>query len=164
MASMTIIPIAEPKLPTMSPALRGWLLDDFDMEWVQIAKESPLIKLPRYRDTSASVRAEAARLLPAYRAASKPPSCIFLCEWLQPLAVVVRNPVSVHSLEHLSLIFAEALSTVPVGAFSRDAWVRMMQTFKFWPSPADIAELLQDDANDIRRAVEVLAFIAEGGA
>lgn len=151
-----------PPPPPMSPELRGWMLDDMDMEWLPPTAQRQAIRLPRYRDDSAAVRAEAARLLPAYRAGARPPSARFLCDWLQPLAAVVRNPISRDDLENISGIFADALADIPVATFTPAAWRRAMQTFKFWPSPADVAELLQDDAKDIRRAVEVLTFIVQG--
>jgi hypothetical protein len=149
-------------LPIMSPELRGWLLDDLDMEWVPPSRGRPAIRLPRYRDTSSAVRAEAARILPIYRKGAQPADAKFLHGWLQPLAAVVRNPVSVDELDTLSRIFAHALADVPRASFTDTAWRRAMQTFKFWPSVADVAELVADDAQEIRRAVEVLTFITEG--
>ncbi len=133
MSGMTIIATQHPPLPTMSPALRGWLLDDFDMEWVRLEESAPLVKLPRHRDTSAPVRAEAAKLLPIYRAGCRPPTARFLALWLAALAAVVRNPVSQQELENLSGIFADALADIPLASFTPEAWRRALQTFKFWP-------------------------------
>lgn len=156
--------IASHSLPTMSPELRGWFLDDLDMEWVAPAAGRAAILLPHYRDRSSLVLGEATALLSSYAQVASPPSAAFLADWLKPLAAVVRNPVSAAELDQIAPIFAAALADIPIGAFSLPTWRLAMQTFKFWPSPADIAELVAPAAQEIRRTVAVLKFIAEGGS
>lgn len=157
MSDLALIPTSRP-MPKLSPALLNWIIDAPDMEWLNMPGGS-FIQVPRYRDSGPAVKEEAKRLIEVYRSAVRPPSANYLRAWLQALAMVVRNPVSAAELDAMSGIFAAALGTVPVAAFSQTAWVRALQTFKFWPSPADLFALVKEDADEIMRTLAVLEYI-----
>lgn len=150
-----------PALPKLSKDLETWFWTDGDMDWLAPEGNHAAMRVSRYRVRTAAVIAEAKRLLPAHLAAAKPISVEALAEWLRPLAVVVRNPMSADVLAKLAPILAMGLSDVPCGAFTEATWRRAAQAFQFWPALADIVDIVRDEADDIRQRVTVLRYLAD---
>lgn len=145
-------------LPRASGDLETWLWQDiegarFGMERV----DGVMLSLARTSVTD-GLLAEASRALPAYERDALPPSADLLGQWMQLLAVV-RNPPEPKAMRAMAALFAVALSDFPAGAFTPATQRRAATTFKFWPSAADVAELVRPEADAIRRGVTVLRYL-----
>lgn len=166
MGSLTRTPRANlpAALPALSDDLKSWLLrDPGNTEYVTRKDGSAGIHVFRYRTPlSAALKAEAAAVLPGYAAAVRGPSPAHFAAWIGPIALTVRNAMAADEIEGIATQFAALLVDIPSGAFTAATQLQASHTFKFWPSPADIVELVADEARDIRRAVEVLTFIVQG--
>lgn len=152
-------------LPSASKAIASWLSrDPANEEYLPGADGTVGIMVFRYRSplTDALV-GEAQRLLPVFRIASEAASPGLLARWLTPIALTVRNPLATDEIAGVAELFAPLLSDLPGGCFTAATQRYAAQTFKFWPSPADLAELVRDEAADIRRGISVLSYLASKG-
>lgn len=80
--------------------------------------------------------------------------------WLAPLVAATANPRGMDSVEGWLNAMVLAMAGEPIGAFTVETQRRALREMKFWPTPADVWEIVKHDARDIRRRIENLKIIA----
>lgn len=150
--------------PAPSPDLRTWidLIEGFPKEWLHTKLDGVIgVYVPRIRaKMTPALHAEAAVLLPAYRAAVAGPHPEFMRSWLKPIAAAVRNPPPEAQLTRVAGVYAMLMSDIPWVVFTEQAMRAGAQRWDFWPSVAEIAKLVRDDAEEVQHRHHVLAYIA----
>ena len=145
-------------LPTPSAALAaeaerlGHRYGQVEEAWID-GRLATFADRPPPRD----VRAEARTMLAALAAALDPVEPTTVRAWLRPLAPAVRNPPTAPEFEARAAAIALACSTVPRCAFTLTSQAEALRRFSYWPSAADVVELLDEHARPIRarhRAIE----------
>lgn len=152
-------------LPALSDDLKSWLLrDPGNTEYLPPTATVAGQHVFRYRTPlSASLVKEASATAPAYARACQGPSQARIAAWLGPIALTVRNPLAADEIEGMAVMFAALLVDIPAACFTASTQLQASHTFKLWPSPADIVDLLAEDATEMRRAAAILAYIASAG-
>lgn len=109
-----------------------------------------------------AVQAEARKVLAAVRPyAQRVPDAV-LRAWLAPIQASVRNPSDERRLPAWVAAVRLAVGNLEVGAFTEATQQHALQTFKFFPSGADIYEVLAGPAVQIRALIRTLERIVEG--
>jgi hypothetical protein len=101
---------------------------------------------------------DAADMLEAF-VANVPPNA--LMAWARPLGAAVRNPQSDQDFAAWLAAAAVGLSDYAAGAFSIETQRAALRQFKFWPSVADVAELVGPKSANLRTRHRALRKIAD---
>ncbi|MEJ0017518.1 MAG: hypothetical protein WDN25_13325 [Acetobacteraceae bacterium] len=84
--------------------------------------------------------------------------------WLLPIQAAVRNPADEDRLPGWVAAVLLAVGHLEVGAFTAGTQREALQTFKFFPSAADVYEILAGPAVEIRMRLRTLERIASAPA
>lgn len=155
---------AVPKsLPVFSDRLGAWIERSRPDHVTAIQGfDGYTLRISRQTATRAMVE-EAKSSLPFFQEAAAGATAELLAAWLRPLALVVRNPPSAETLPGIARAFAAVLSDIPGAAFTAETSRRAAQKFEFWPSAADVVQLLQPEIDDIRRIGADLRTLCDPG-
>lgn len=164
---MSLVPRRGGGLPVAPPApsrdLRSWLdlAEGFPKEWLHTDREgvNGVYVLRVRAKMTLEMHAEAVALLPAYEAAVAGPSPDFMSSWLKPVAAAVRNPPPSDQLTRVAGVYAMLMADIPWVVFTEQAMRMGAQRWDFWPSVAEIAKLVRDEADEVTHRRDVLAYI-----
>jgi len=112
---------------------------------------------------TAAVQAEARRALEVIAPFAVPVTESTLREWLMPIPSAVRNEKAPEAIVAWLTGVAMAVGHLEVGAFTAETQREALQTFRFFPSAADVYEVVAGPAVKIRERIRVLRIIASGG-
>jgi hypothetical protein len=98
-----------------------------------------------YTMPAPDVVAEAKRLLLIIEPMVQPPTATLVRNWLRPLAAAVRNPPSKVDFEARVAALIMVSQDLPIAAFNIETQRTAICQFTFWPSVAEIRELLVKD-------------------
>jgi hypothetical protein len=135
--------------PDISPRLRS-ILDDF-------------IPSQGFVVTREADKLEAQLALPHYALMLKPQRAGIVRHWLDALAMGVRNPPSEEEIAMRVAAVTSMLSDLPVGVWTKDTLERAGRAFKFWPSVADLNDLLRPVADSLARRHRNAERVAAAG-
>jgi hypothetical protein len=107
------------------------------------------------------VQAEARDVLTDLEAFAAPVTEDVLRAWLAPIPMVVRNEKSPEMIGGWLAGVAMTVGHLEIGAFTAETQREGLQTFKFFPSAADVDEIVAGPAVKIREMVRCLRCIAE---
>ena len=151
-------------LPAPGDALRSWtdLVDGFASEWLRTPTgEKVAVRVMQERaPLSKGMHAEAKRLLAKYERACTGPAPQFMEGWLRFIAMSVRNPPDPDALPEVAGAYAFMMADLPNACFTDECLRAGAQVWEFWPSVAEIAKLVRDDAERLTQRLRVLRFIA----
>lgn len=140
--------------------LHAWLSEDYEMRWTTPPSDgSRAIKVPASLTKTPDISLLAASMLPAAIAATKGPPPALIKAWLEMLTLC-RGAPAFDAMPGVVTLFAQALADIPAGAFNAKTQRAAAQKFDFFPSPAAVVALLQDEIKEIRRAAAVLRYLA----
>jgi hypothetical protein len=91
------------------------------------------------------VVAEATQLLQIFDQMVQPPAADLIRGWLRPLAAAVRNPPSKVDFDARIAALVMVSQDLPTAAFNTETQRTAICEFTFWPSVAEIRELLVKD-------------------
>lgn len=142
-----------PNLPEMTVSTR--LSDAIQT----LRRPHPDIGTPASYDATTQRHAAAAltRLAPW----AEPVTEAVLRAWLAPIPLVVRNEKSPEAIAGWVAGIALAIGHFEIGAFNATTQREALQTFKFFPSAADVCEVVSPVAVHIRQTVRHLRTICE---
>jgi hypothetical protein len=110
------------------------------------------------------VAAEAAQAVIAAQAGMAAPSPSQIEAWVEPLIFVCRNPPTTRDLLLWCQGVAFAAERIPARAFSRQALQELMGKSHFFPSAADVLEVVRPAANRMAAELRALRAIAASPA
>jgi hypothetical protein len=140
--------------------LHAWLSEDYEMRWtVPPADGGRAVQVPASLTKTPEIRQIAAALLPATIDAMQAPSEALIQNWLEML-MLCRGSPAFDAMPGVISLFSRALADIPAGAFNAKTQRAAAQKFDFFPSPAAVVNLLQDEIKEIRRAAAVLRYLA----
>lgn len=158
----------EPVLsPQLSPAVAGMVSRVVDApskpfaEWSEAERERAMVLAPV--DTSRlSDEAKREARAAAYRFEEllRPATPLAIQAWLTPINIAVRNPQSDGDV--LGVATALSILDLPAAAFTLDAQREGMRTRRFFPSVADVAQLIEPVARRWRAKHAACLNIANG--
>ena len=94
---------------------------------------------------ASDVVAEAKRLLPIFDQMVQPPTADLIREWLRPVAAAVRNAPSKVDFDARVAALVMVSQDLPIAAFNIETQRTAICQFTFWPSVAEIREILVKD-------------------
>src|SRR6185312_4521052 len=139
--------------PDLSPDLR-YLVDGFH--------RAPHPDIGRYElPVSPQARGEAVAALPVYERLCEPISFEALAVWISVVSGLPGAPAprSDAELNSIATIY-EAVCEVPRGAFTAKSRRAALQTWKFWPAPTEVYELVRDRGRDLTRTLSAIRRLA----
>jgi hypothetical protein len=108
-----------------------------------------------------AVADEAKALLAIFDQALTPAAPDLVKRWLLPIAAAVANSPTERDFAARAAAIALACVDMPIVAFTARAQREALQTFKFWPSAAEVCALLEEEAAPHRRhRLDVLKIVS----
>lgn len=109
---------------------------------------------------SPEIRASAREAIARFEPYERPVTEKVLREWLAPIPQVVRNEKTTEALKGWMAGVMLALRGFPIGAFNQSTQRSALQTFQFFPSAADVCDVLQPTVTEIRDRMRALRQVA----
>lgn len=110
------------------------------------------------------VAAEAAQAVIAAQASMAGPSPDQIEAWVEPMVFVCRNPPTTQALQLWCGAVAFAAERIPARAFTREALQELIGKSQFFPSAADVLEVVRPAANRMASELRALRSIAASPA
>jgi len=149
---VTALTVAPPPAPAVLSQSLGHLVE----RWIE-----PLPRRPRLPErVSEATRTEAGLAERRQRQACRPVSALRVREWLAPVASAVRNPPAADDFEKRAAVIAAVCQDLPAAVFTPQTQREACSKFQFWPSAADVFELLESHAKPMRDTLSALEALA----
>lgn len=135
------------ELQTQTRDWRQWTRRELDGEWI-------------CPDVTEHMRAVAAQELSDFQHRFLPPKPGIVVRWLNSLGILTAGRISAEDAELKVGAYASILD-FPSGCYTQHSLKRAAETFKFWPSMAELTELLKDEERRIHVDKHRLSIIAK---
>ncbi len=153
---MNVIPLPDPRKALALPTVSRWLADAIQ----QARNPHPDIGFERGRLRPGTIE-EARRLLPALDQALRIATGAEWHEWLVPMAVLPNAPTRGEAFRGAVGVIAFALRDTPAIILTPDRQREALRSFRFWPTPKEIADLLAPTLREIAAKRAAVRRIAE---
>lgn len=172
---LPVLPNYSPRLRKLMEQLSGRFTYDNNQLWRNGSGDCKHQGFVYVRDPAAlegleEVKAEALKAYKLCQLALEPTTPAIVLNWLRPIAAGVRNSPDETDFAAKAAAIAMACDGLPVHVFNVTTQKLALQEFKFWPSAADVYELLSEmgensiwgyEMNDLLSVINIRGTVAE---